>query len=144
MGLGHVAASARPHRQRRPAVAGHRDDDAIGRDDRGRVDQCTEALARPKFLAGLRVEALDLLRHAKNEFYALADLGDDGRAPGADPFGVSLFARLAARLIMLPDLLAGLLAHGTEELPLAGPAPEIKEVAVNYRRRRVTPDVNEL
>src|SRR5947209_3960849 len=51
---------------------------------------------------------------------------------------------MAARLLVFPDLVAGLLVQGEQELPWARPAPEDDQVAIKYRRRGVAPDVAQL
>ena len=83
--------------------------------ERRRVDVAVQPLALPQFLAGLRVEALQvaglrlgLALHvaglAEDQLVLAVDLGDERRAPRA------------VRLVVLPDRLAGLLVDREEEV----------------------------
>src|SRR5262245_22321938 len=89
-------------------------------------------LDRPQFLARLRVEAGEPARDREDELVLLADAGDDRRTPGAEEL-LAGDARVAARFVHLPHLLAGVLVDREQELALAGAAPQDAQVAVQDR-----------
>src|SRR5436853_786816 len=122
VGLGNVALPARANGQSWTAVAAKHHDDAVGIDRRG-VRQLAGAGARPQFLAGVRIEAFQLIRDGKDQLVVIVHTNDNGSAPGAQPVA-GLVAVGAARLVVFPDLGAGLFVEGSKELAFAGAAPE--------------------
>src|SRR5262245_35956058 len=118
-------------------------DDQIagGISGRHRVDLVAEPFARPEFLAGVRIVALekplaaDLVagqRH--NEFVAIADLDDDRRAPGAEDRAID------GGLVGLPDGLASALVERDQEsLGLARAVEDDEQILVENRAGPVAP-----
>src|SRR5207247_8996691 len=68
----------------------------------------------------------------------------DRRAPRPEPFALAFVARPAARLVHLPNVVAGLLVESDQKRPLAGAEVEEDEVLMQDRGRRVAPDVQAL
>src|SRR5207302_719815 len=115
----HVALAAGPYRDRRPAVAGRRDHHLVVA-DRRRIDEPVGALvpgqplARPSLRTLLGVVRLHDAGPAHDQLLVVADPDDDWRAPRAEPGVALLQAGVAALLLGLPDVLAGLLVEGVQ------------------------------
>src|SRR5690606_33536827 len=101
----------------RPVVSAHGDDHIIADNGRG-IHQVAESRALPNHLASPRIVALHMARETHHQLVATVDLGDDRRAPGANPFAAALTqAAIAAFFIGPPDFLAGTLVESDQEGP---------------------------
>src|SRR5260370_21443532 len=88
----------------------------------------------------MRGKAFALAGETEDQLLMPGKFGDHGRAPGTEPF-LGVVAELPARLIVLPDLVAGFLVQRDQELSFARPAPKDDVIAVQDWRRGIAPDV---